>query len=140
VKRLATLIGLTVAVVLGASVPASALYADSVSLPDAGVATMTVLPPRSVDVTVTRCHPVWGVDATVTWSSSLTTRGVTGYRVMGYLNTGSAFVVTETNASTTTVTINVPRDYMNYQPRISVVTLTSYGWTAESAKSSVLAC
>ncbi len=29
---------------------------------------------------------------------------------------------------------------LQFQPRVSVMTLTSYGWTKESAKTAVLAC
>ena len=34
----------------------------------------------------------------------------------------------------------VDADYLAYQPRLSVTTLTSYGWTATTAQTPVLTC
>ena len=33
-----------------------------------------------------------------------------------------------------------PRGHLQFQPRVSVLTLSSCGWTAESAKSPLLTC
>jgi hypothetical protein len=78
--------------------------------------------------------------ATLTWPASTTARGVTGYRVIAHLNDGSSYAMGETNAATRTMSGTVDRGYLGYQPTLSVVTLTSYGWTAESAPTAVLTC
>jgi hypothetical protein len=55
-------------------------------------------------------------------------------------NDGTTYAMAETNATTRTTSDTIDRGYLSYQPRISVMTLTSYGWTTESAKSAVLTC
>ena len=35
---------------------------------------------------------------------------------------------------------NVDADYLTYAPRLSVTTLTTYGWTATTAQTPVLSC
>jgi hypothetical protein len=153
IRRALLLVGLTVAVTAGASVPAWAAYDDSDRI-DLTINTITVAPPSSVSVDgrcSTTSNTYWNgrnwvtsysywYTATVTWSASSTPRGVTGYRVMAYLNNGTSTVLAETNATTRTASATVDRAYLNYQPRISVFTLTSYGWTAESPKTGVLTC
>ncbi|MCU1670155.1 MAG: hypothetical protein JWP40_3082 [Blastococcus sp.] len=138
-RRLATLIGLTLAVIVGASIPAYALFSDSVSLPGTSITTVTVARPTSVSVSITRCHPVKGTNVTVTWVGS-GTKGVTGYRVMAHLGNGQSIVMGETAAGTTTFDGNLSVSSMDAQPRLSVIALTSYGWTAQSAKTGIIAC
>ncbi|WP_040337126.1 hypothetical protein [Candidatus Blastococcus massiliensis] len=139
IRRTAVLIGLTVAVIIGSSVTASATFADWAAR-NATVVTSGVAAPANVNVTVTYCHPVHTVDVTVSWPASTTTRGVTGYRVNAYLNDGSTVVVAQTDAATRSVSATVARSYLTLQPRVSVTTLTSYGWTTESARSAVISC
>lgn len=153
IRRIVVLIALTVAVIAGAGVPAWAAYKDSAKV-DLTITNLTVAPPSSVTVNgscSTTSSTTWNgtawvttysywYSATVTWPASTTSRGVTGYRVKAYLNNGTSYVMAETNASTRTTSDTVDRAYLSYQPRVSVMTLTSYGWTAESAKSAVLTC
>jgi hypothetical protein len=80
------------------------------------------------------------VNAMVEWQRSLTTRGVTGYRVTAHLSNGTTTVMAQTDAGTFEVYGSSPQANLAYSPRFSVTTLTSYGWTAESAKSAVLSC
>jgi len=136
-RRAATLVALTVAVIVGASLPASATFADAATVTTT-VPTLTVAAPSGVAVT----DNCWGIhySATFTWSASTTRVGVTGYRVTAYLNDGSTSVLGTTDAATLTLTVTSDTSSLNYQPRIAVTTLTSYGWTAESAKTAVLAC
>jgi hypothetical protein len=154
-RRVLVLIGLTLAVMIGAAIPASATFADSVTV-KTSITTGTVAAPVSVTVDdycgqtanggYYNAYGQWVTtysywfDATVTWPASTTARGVTGYRVMAHLNNGTSVVMAETTAATRSVNARVDRTYLNYQPRISVITLTSYGWTAETPRTAVLAC
>ncbi|MGQ4818403.1 hypothetical protein ACQ1ZK_14850, partial [Enterococcus faecium] len=112
-------------------------FADSTAA-KATIGTLTVAAPYSVTVT-DGCRG-WRYTATVSWPASTTPRGDTGYRVMAHLNTGKSVVLGETDASTLSISITVSRSYLNYRPRVSVITLTSYGWTAETPRSAVLTC
>jgi hypothetical protein len=46
----------------------------------------------------------------------------------------------QTDAVNRTVSATVDRAYLNYAPTISVITLTSYGWTAETPRTATLTC
>lgn len=154
-RRAATVVALTLAVIVGASLPASATFADAATV-STSVTTLTVAAPTGLTVSgycSTTSSTTWDATtstyvttysywytATVTWPASTTPRGVSGYRVTAYLNNGTSAVMGTTDAATRTMTQTADRAYLSYQPRISVSTLTSYGWTAESAKSAVLAC
>jgi hypothetical protein len=59
---------------------------------------------------------------------------------VAHLNNGQSFTMAQTDAATRRANAAVDRGYLAYQPRISVITLTSYGWTAETARSAVLTC
>ncbi|SOE04080.1 hypothetical protein [Blastococcus haudaquaticus] len=155
IRRVLILIGLTLAVTVAAAIPASAAFQDTYTARTT-VGTGTVAAPASVTVndycgqtanggyydangTWVTTYYYW-YDATVTWPASTTARGVTGYRVMAHLNNGTSVVMAETDAVNRTVNARVDRGYLNYQPRVSVITLTSYGWTAETPRTAVLAC
>jgi hypothetical protein len=196
IRRVVILIGLTLAVVIGSSIPASATFADTTAAILHTVSTGTVAPPAWVTVndyctttttTVTqtvRTDPITGVATTTfyssistsatstsnvqgstsssvagpgvnetttttvssntdlyvtaNWAASTTQRGVTGYLVNAHLADGSVYGMAQTAALTTSA--GVDADYLYYQPRLSVTTLTSYGWTATSAVTAALAC
>lgn len=138
IRRSAVLLGLIALVIVGSSIPASATFSDSVSAP-ASMRTIAVAAPASVTNTVTRCHPQY-VDVTITWPASTTQRGVSGYRVTAYLSDGTTAVVGQTDAATRSLSVSVSRSYLAYQPRVTVTTLTSYGWSTESARSAVIWC
>ena len=154
IRRTAVLLGLTASVVVGSSIPASATFSDSVATKTATLRAATVAAPASVrvdDYCSTTSYTYWNgtsnvtvtehwYNATVTWPASTTQRGVTGYRVMAHLNNGQSVVMGETTATNRTVSARVERAYLNYQPRLSVITLTSYGWTAETPRTAVLSC
>jgi len=74
----------------------------------------------------------------VTWAASTTQRGVTGYLVDAHLKDGSVYPMTQTAALTTSAAVDA--DNLVLQPRLSVTTLTGYGWTATSAITPVLSC
>jgi hypothetical protein len=197
IRRSLILIGLTGAVMIGASIPASATFADSAAVPHT-VSTLTVAAPASVTVddycittttrtsTTTRRDPTTGVVTTTAYSSYVTSsdrsgsnvqgstttstagpgayetttttdttntdlvvnmswsasgsRGVSGYLVSAHLGDGSSIPMGQTDSVTTGGGARVDADYLGYQPSLSVTTLTSYGWTATSARTAVLAC
>ena len=137
IRRTVTVAGLMLAVVVGSSIPASALFTASTSIAEP-VSTIRVAAPASI--TINDFCRGWWYEGTATWPASATTRGVTGYRVMAHLNTGESVAMGVTGAADRSFHWQVHNDYLNYQPRISIVTLTSYGWTAETPRSAVLAC
>jgi hypothetical protein len=153
VRRTLTLILLTLTAVIAGSVSASATFSDADSLAPT-VATGSVAAPASMSISdycSTTSSSYWNgfttvsttsywYNATVSWPASTTANGVSGYRVVAHLNDGTSVVMGETDAFTRTVSARVDRSNLGYQPRISILTLTSYGWTAESAQSAVLTC
>ena len=196
-RRVLTVLGLTLAVIAGASLPASADFAGTAAV-STTVATGTVAAPAWVSVndscattttTVRRTvytDPVTGVQTqtaysstsstvasttnvnsnsttsaagpgvnetttttvtkntalsvTVTWAASTTARGVSGYLASAHLNDGSTYAMAQTAANVLTTSASVDADYLAYAPRLSVTTLTSYGWTATTAQTPVLSC
>jgi hypothetical protein len=139
IRRLLLLSGLTMAVVISTGVPASATFTDT-SVVAHTVSTGTVAAPAGVTVDVTYCHPVFVFDMTASWPASTTSRGVIGYRVSLHLNNGTSDVITETDAATRSISVRLDRDYLQFNPTVSVTTLTSYGWTKQSVRSAVLSC
>jgi hypothetical protein len=148
IRRALILIGLIGTVMVGSSIPASATFADSAVVAHT-VSTGTVAPPARVTIddycsTTSSLLPVptvnYWYNATVTWSAGNAPRGVTGYLVVAHLNNGQSIAMAQTDAGTRWASAAVDRGYLAYQPRISVITLTSYGWTAESAQTAVLSC
>ena len=148
IRRALILIGLIGTVMVGSSIPASATFADSAVVAHT-VSTGTVAAPASVKIddycsTTLSLLPVLTVNywynATVTWSAGNAPRGVTGYLVVAHLNNGQSFTMAQTDAATRSANAAVDRGYLAYQPRISVITLTGYGWTAASAQTAVLSC
>jgi hypothetical protein len=154
IRRSAVLLGLTASVIVGSSIPASATFGESVRSTTGTLRALTVAAPASVNVSdycSTTSYTYWNgwtnvtvtenwYNATVTWPASTTQRGVTGYRVMAHLNNGTSVQMEQTAANDRSVSARVERSYLAYQPRISVITLTSYGWTAETARTAVLSC
>jgi hypothetical protein len=148
IRRALVLVGLTLAVMVGAAIPASATFADSVGVAGPTVTTITVPAPIQVEVKNVTCtstaDPATGtvtstVSAMIEWQRMATPREGTGFRVTGHYSDGTAFEMAKTGATTFEVvgswTIDLARS-----PRISVTTLTSYGWTAQSALISVPKC
>jgi hypothetical protein len=196
-RRILIVVGLTFAVIVGASLPASATFADPASVGTTTIATGTVAAPGWVSVNdscttttttvkrTVRTDPVTGVQTQTAYSSTSTStlsltnvnsyssttvpgpgayetttttvtvntdlrvtaswgtsgsRGVSGYRVTAHLVDGSTYPMAQTVAPTTTTSAVVDADYLASQPRLSVTTLTTYGWTAATALTRVLSC
>jgi hypothetical protein len=149
IRRLVVATGLATAVVFAGGAPASAGFSESAPLATTTVSTGTVTPASRVEVKNVTCtttvDPLTGavtstVTAMVEWWRSTNTPGITGYRVTAHLSNGTTFVMAQTEAATYETYGSAPQSYLAYSPRFSVTTLTSYGWTAESAKSAVLTC
>jgi hypothetical protein len=196
-RRILILIGLTVAVIAGASVPASADFADFAPVPTTTIATDTVTAPAWISVndscatttttvkrtvytdpvTLVQTQTVYsstsstvtstsnvnyysstseagpGLNETTTttvtqnttlsvtaWWAASASRGVSGYLVNAHLGDGSVIPMAQTASSVLTTGATVDADYLAYAPRLSVTTLTTYGWTATTAPTPVLAC
>jgi hypothetical protein len=136
-RRGAVVGGLFLALIAGTTLPASAAFNASSNV-STTVTTVTVNAPASVTVSghCTGIH----YNATISWSAS-TTSDVTGYRVLAHLNDGTTSLVATTDAATFSIPLSSDRSTVStYQPRVTVTTLTSYGWTAESVPSAVLTC
>ena len=102
-------------------------------------ATSSVAGPGLNEVTTTTTTKNTMLSVPASWPASAS-RGVSGYLVNAHLSDGTTYPMTQTPAGTLSTSQTVDADNLAYQPRLSVTTLTSYGWTAESAKSAVLAC
>ncbi|MGY1740627.1 MULTISPECIES: hypothetical protein [unclassified Blastococcus] len=77
--------------------------------------------------------------ATARWNKS-STPGVTGYTMTAFLNSGMAFPIGTAAASATSYTDSYDADVVDLGARLSMVTLTSYGWTAPGDMSNVVTC
>ncbi|MGY1592970.1 hypothetical protein ACI79D_13405 [Geodermatophilus sp. SYSU D00708] len=195
VRRTLVLLVLTVAVVVGASLPAQALFADTAAAPAMSLGTLTVQPPTDVDVDTT-CFTTtvvtkrtyrtnsWGGDtltgysqssttqrsnknvdgettdrtngpgwneytitttskdtelyASATWTRS-TSAKVAGYQMTAHLGNGHTFTMTQ-GANATSMSANADADYLSTSLKLTIDTVTTYGWTASSALSKTLTC
>ena len=198
IRRVAILIGLTLAVIIGAGIPASASFAESVTVnAPVGITTGTVAAPAGITVNdycvtttttvqqTVRRDPITGISTTTAYSSTTTSatsatnvqsysstpvagpglnetttttvskntnlhvtaswpasgsRGVSGYLVTAHLADGTAQPMAQTAATVTSTSAVVDADALWYGPALSATTLTSYGWTAQSVRSALLAC
>ena len=134
-RRVAVLLLLTLALVLGAALPSWASFTETVALPQLTVSTPTLEVP-GVPTARATCS---GGTATVTvnWNASTAPR-VSGYKVRLWLGAAWQDVTTVTG---TTRTGNTSTTYVNgYVMTFSVFTLTPYGWTAESENTARVLC
>jgi hypothetical protein len=136
IRRGLILLGLAVAVIIGASIPASATYADSVTVKTT-VATTTVAAPSNFVGNLTCGHPNATMSASWTLSS---TPKVSGYLISVYFSDG--FVQTVQLGSTVTSWSKAITDYnvTAYSINYTVTTQTTYGWTKESAHTPTFQC
>jgi hypothetical protein len=137
VRRAAILVLLIAGLVLGSSLPSWAAFSDSTAA-STTVATATIVPPTNLTAR-TKCA---GGDATVTlnWSASTSAR-VSGYRIRVHFGGGAYQDQTTVAATATTWQGTTPAIYVNsYTMTFTVWTLTSYGWTAESAHTARIVC
>jgi hypothetical protein len=139
-RRILIPIGLAVAVTVAASAPASATYADVAAVPTT-IATGTVAAPAAINVNDSCTTTTRNTDLSVTasWTASAS-RGVSGYLANAHLNDGTVYPMAQTAPAVLSTSANVDADYLTYAPRLSVTTLTTYGWTATTAQTPVLSC
>jgi hypothetical protein len=193
-RRSALLLVLTVAAVLGASIPANALFSDPAPVTTKPtIGTLTVAAPGNVrvdtscvttttvirrvynsstnawistsqttsdansnsnvesDNTVRTDGPQTGqytltqtikdttLHATARWNRS-SSRGVTGYRMTVFFADGTEYPMDDAAASATSMSDSYDADVVDLRARLSMVTLTSYGWTAAGTMSNVVTC
>ena len=135
IRRGLILLGLTVAVIVGVSIPASANYSDSVTVRPT-ISTTTVAGPTNVVGKLTCGRPA---TMSATWALSSTAR-VSGYVVSVYFSDGFVQTVqlgpTATSWSATIDPYYVTAYSINY----TVTTQTDYGWTKESAHTASFGC
>ena len=139
VVAVATVVGLTVS-------PAQASFSAKATLPTATIGTATVAAPTNLSTAGTKCvtrTDSWGrtyttLEARLSWRGS-TTPKVTSYDVRAYAS-GWSYLVTTVDAPTTVVTGSYDSYYATQNIQVVVTARTSYGWTAESAKSGVIKC
>jgi hypothetical protein len=136
IRRGLILLGLTVAVIAGASVPAWAGYSSSAAVTTTIVST-TVAAPGNVVGTLACGHPT--ATMSTTWTASTTPR-VSGYVVSVYFSDG---YVQSTQLGPTATSWTAPISDYNvtaYSINYTVTTQTTYGWTKESAHTATFGC
>ena len=143
-RRVLTLIGLTAAVLIGGSIPASATFSEAVAVTTT-VGSATIAPPTQVEaktLCTTTVDPVTQVATTtsnvkIEWWASTSPR-TTGYRITVHPAGGSAYTLAVTGP-TDEVYVS-PSSIGGTDPRISVTTLTGTNFTASSVPTTILPC
>jgi hypothetical protein len=135
IRRGLVLLGRTVAVVIGASIPASATYADAVAVKTT-ITTATVAAPTNVVGKLMCGRPA---TMSATWTQSTTAR-VSGYRVSVYFSDGFVQTV-ELGPTATSWSATIDPYYVTaYSIQYSLTTETNYGWSKESPRTVAFQC
>jgi hypothetical protein len=135
VRRGLVLLGVAVAVIVGASVPASASYAEAVAVKTT-ISTTTVAAPTNVVGKLTCGRPA---TMSATWTQSTTAR-VSGYRVSVYFSDGFVQTV-ELGPTATSWSVTIDPYYVTaYSIQYSLTTQTNYGWSKESPRTVAFQC
>ena len=135
IRRGLILLGLTVAVIVGASIPASAGFGDTVVVRTT-IATATVAAPGNLVGKLTCGRPA---TMSATWSQSGTAR-VSGYLVSVYFSDGFVQTVQLGPTATSWSTTIDPYYVTAYSIQYSVTTQTDYGWSKESPRTAAFQC
>jgi len=135
IRRGLILLGLTVAVVIGASVPASATFSEAVAVKTT-ISTTTVTPPGNLVGKLTCGRPA---TMSATWSQSSTAR-VSGYLVSVYFSDGFVQTVQLGPTATSWSSTIDPYYVTAYSIQYTVTTQTNYGWSKESPLTPVFQC
>ena len=101
--------------------------------------TDTVAGPGLNERTTTTVTKDTDLSVTLRWSPRAS-RGANGFVVSAHLGDGSVTPLLSTAGGTTSVSQTQDADVLSYQPKLSVTTQTTYGWTATSAQTRVLSC
>lgn len=99
----------------------------------------TVAGPGTYETTTTTTTKNTDLSVSVSWAAS-GSRGVNGYVVNAHLADGTVYPMAQTAPGTLFTSAAVDADNLVYQPRLSVTTLTTYGWTAQSALTGYISC
>ena len=135
IRRGLVLLGLTVAVVIGVSIPASATYSEAVTVKTT-ISTTTVAAPGNFVGKLT-CGRLATMSAT--WSLSTTAR-VSGYLVSVHFSDGFVQTV-QLGATATSWSATIDPYYVTaYSIRYSVTTQTDYGWSKETPLTGTFQC
>lgn len=142
-RRALTLIGLTAAVLIGGSIPASATFSEAVTI-STTTGTATISPPTQVEaknLCTTTVDPVTQATTTTTqlkveWWQSTSPR-TTGYRVTVHPAGSAAYALAVTGP---TDEVFLSASVAGPNPRISVTTLTGTAWTAQSPLIGIAPC
>jgi hypothetical protein len=135
IRRGLILLGLTVAVIIGASVPASATFSEAIQVKTT-IATTTVAAPTNVVGKLTCGRPA---TMSATWTQSTTAR-VSGYRVSVYFSDGFVQTV-DLGPAATSWSITIDPYYVTaYSIQYSLTTVTNYGWSKESPRTVAFQC
>ena len=135
IRRGLILLGLTVAVVIGASVPASATFSEAVAVKTT-INTTTVAAPSNVVGKLTCGRPA---TMQANWPPSSTAR-VSGYLVSVYFSDGFVQTV-QLGPTATSWSATIDPYYVTaYSIQYSVTTQTDYGWSKESPRTAAFQC
>jgi len=104
-----------------------------------GTTTSSVAGPGPNETTTTTTTKNTDLSVAASWTAS-GSRGVNGYRVNAHLSDGTVYPMAQTAAGALSTSSTVDADNLVYQPRLSVTTLTTYGWTAQSALTGYISC
>src|SRR5215204_2887700 len=125
IRRIPAVLALTLAVMIGASIPATASYSDS----------------ASVNPTITVGNLTCGRPATMsmTWTKSTSTR-ISGYEVAVYFSDGFVQRV-QLGSTATSWSATIDAYYVTaFSIQYSITTKTDYGWTKESPRTASFQC
>jgi hypothetical protein len=147
IRRLAVLGSTATALLLAGALPADASFSTTETKAVASVTTVDVTAPTSLSTAGTKCDSTvnWDGSTTTTlhaklsWKPSTTTRGVTGYRVVALVN-GYPYPIADVPASATSLTGDYDASVTTNTIRVTVTTLTSYGWSETSDQSGQIKC
>ena len=114
---------------------ASAAFTDHADL-GVSVGTLRVAAPTNLSTAGSVCTSD-GLELHLSWTKSSTDR-VASYRVRAYTVFGINLTVGTVGATTSKVVADLGRNSFGYS--FTVTTVTSYGWTAESAQTATIRC
>jgi hypothetical protein len=140
-RRSLLLLGLTVVAVfgvMGPAHPAQASFSEKVAAPTVQVATVTVAPPASADVSITCTKN--GANLSASWPASATAR-VDGYELTvvysdGFRQAATPMVTGTTWTSPTMSLLTASTYFMS----VEVSAHTNYGWVSVPVASGAVRC
>jgi hypothetical protein len=154
-RRSALLLLVTLTTVLALTGTAQAAFTGKATPTTLTVGTLTVAAPTGLTISGSSCSTTYwsrtingqtssGTSITlhtrISWQASSTTRGLSGYRITARYADGSTAPVGDVGPTTTSAQLTVDGLTANQNIQLTVSTLTSYGWTAESPRSAALTC